>query len=318
MATTLTERYIAEAISGIPAATRNDVEAELNVSIADAIEARTDRGEEHANAEKAVLTDLGDPGMLAARYSDRPLYLIGPRVYLTWWRLLKLLWAIVPAAAMGGVALGQALAEAPFSELMGSVIATGFGAFLHTTFWVTLVFVVLERTKNSSAIDTWDVNHLREIPSKTTGRGEMIASLAFLFMGIVVLLWDQLKGLVVQGGVAYPFLNPGLWPWWITGLMVLMAAQTALVIAVYLNRRHGPAFAIINTALALSFAVPATALLSTGQLVNPEFVTAVFTVNGVDAGTLRTLAILIGAGIVGFSAWGIIDGWIKAFRDNRR
>ena len=146
----------------------------------------------------------------------------------------------------------------------------------------------------------------------------MIASLTFLFMGIVALLWDQFMGLVVQDGVAYPFLNPGLWPWWITGLMVLMAAQTALVIAVYLSRRYGPAFAIINTVLALSFAVPATALLSTGQLVNPEFVTAVFTVNGVDAGTLRTLAILTGAGIVGFSAWGIIDGWIKAFRDNRR
>ena len=31
------------------------------------------------------------PAMLAARYADRPLHLIGPRYFPTWWRLLRLL-----------------------------------------------------------------------------------------------------------------------------------------------------------------------------------------------------------------------------------
>ena len=61
-------------------------------------------------AERAVLTDLGDPDKLAAGYTDRPLHLIGPRYYLDWWRLLKLLlWIVLPCAAFG-VALGQTLA----------------------------------------------------------------------------------------------------------------------------------------------------------------------------------------------------------------
>ena len=57
-----------------------------------------------------MLTELGDPDKLAAGYTDRPLYLIGPRYYLDWWRLLKLLLWIVPACAAFGVALGQTLA----------------------------------------------------------------------------------------------------------------------------------------------------------------------------------------------------------------
>ena len=30
-----------------------------------------------------MLTELGDPVILAAEYADRPLHLIGPRYYLT-------------------------------------------------------------------------------------------------------------------------------------------------------------------------------------------------------------------------------------------
>lgn len=66
------------------------------------------------------------------------------------------------------------------------------------------------------------------------------------------------------------------------------------------------------------FAIPATALLATGQLVNPQFLTFALTDNGGAADTLRTLAIITGAGLIGFPAWDIIDGWHKTIRDNRR
>lgn len=318
MTATLTERYIAAAVASIPPASRDDVQAELDVSIADAIDTRIDQGERRAVAERAVLNDLGDPGILAAGYADRPLHLIGPRFYLAWWRLLKLLWAIVPATAMGGVALGQAIAEAPIGEIMGTTIATGVSAFMHVSFWVTLVFAVMERTGNDSALPDWNVDQLPDTEPKGAGRADMIASLVFLVIGAGVLLWDQLRGLVIQGGVAFPVLDPRLWPWWITGLLILMAAKTALVIAVYLTRRWNAAFAVINTALALVFAIAVMTLLLAGTLVNPKFVTTVFTDNGVDSDTVRILAVLVGAGITGFSAWDIIDGWLKTIRGNRR
>ena len=95
--TTLTERYITATIRSLPATAQADVRAELEASIADAVEARVEQGEPREAAEHAVLTELGDPGVLAAGYADRPLHLIGPRYFLVWWRLLKLLLWIVPA-----------------------------------------------------------------------------------------------------------------------------------------------------------------------------------------------------------------------------
>ena len=117
---TLTERYIAATTASLPAESQQDVRAELGVSIADAVEARIEQGEDPAAAERAVLTELGDPVVLAAGYADRPLHLIGPRYYLTWWRLLKALLIIVPLCALGGVAVAHSgtMKPATFSSTL--------------------------------------------------------------------------------------------------------------------------------------------------------------------------------------------------------
>ena len=75
MATTLTERYISATTDSLPPDTQGDVRAELEASIADAIESRLEQGEDPEEAERIVLTDLGDPAALAASYADRILFL---------------------------------------------------------------------------------------------------------------------------------------------------------------------------------------------------------------------------------------------------
>ena len=87
-ATNLTERYVHATLRSVPEARRDELGRELRSSIADMVEARTDGGEPEDVAVRAVLTELGDPGALAARYADRPLHLVGPRYFLVYWRLL--------------------------------------------------------------------------------------------------------------------------------------------------------------------------------------------------------------------------------------
>ena len=87
----LTDRYVAAALKGVQADQREDVAAELRGSIADAVEVRTSQGESPDTAERAVLLELGGPTRLAAGYSGRPLYLIGPAFYPDYIRLLRLL-----------------------------------------------------------------------------------------------------------------------------------------------------------------------------------------------------------------------------------
>lgn len=83
MKTSLSERYITATIGGLPEDLHNDVRAELEASIADAIAARVGADQDRDAAERAVLTEWGDPAVLAASYAERPLQLIEPRYYLT-------------------------------------------------------------------------------------------------------------------------------------------------------------------------------------------------------------------------------------------
>lgn len=328
MTATLTERYIAATVRSLPAAAQDDVRIELEASIADAVEARIEQGESREDAERGVLTGLGDPGVLAAGYADRPLHLIGPRHYLTWWRLLKLLLWIVPVCVFGVVALGLIISNAPVGEVIGQSIAVGLSVVVHLCFWVTLVFFAIERTGGETGI-VWSVDMLPEPQDRGAGRTDMIASLVFLLIAAGALLWDLLRGFVRVDGEALPVLNPELWPWWIAGLYVLIAAEGALAVLVYVQRRWTTALAVVNTVLAVLFVSWALTLLVRGELVNPELLAYIADAGGEgfaegdaasaeQGGVSRILAVITGFAIVGFSAWDAVDGWRKTLRSSAR
>jgi len=322
MNATLTDRYIDAAMRTVPEKQRPDLSAELRASIGDQIDARTDAGEPHESAERAVLTDLGDPDKLAAGYTDRPLHLIGPRYFLEWWRLLKLLLWIVPVCAAFGIALGQTLAGASFGEVVGTTIAGIIGVIVHVFFWVTLVFAILERSpvesgRNSSAKSKdapwpppWSLDRLPEPRQSGAGLADTVASLVFLGLGAVVILWDLLIGFVP--GTDLSFLHPGLWPWWIAGLFVIMALEAVLALLVYAAGRWTFALAVANAVLAVVVAVPALWLLAQGRLLNAEFFTTLVPKDAAEVNQI--MAILAGFGIAIIALWDIIDGFLKARR----
>lgn len=317
MNTELTERYLRAAVAVLPTRTQEDVRAELTASIMDATEARIDQGEDPAAAEQAALVELGDPAILAAEYADRPLHLIGPRYYLIWRRLLKLLLCIVPAVAAIGMALGQAIAGAPFDTLIGESLGVGISAGVHVAFWLTVVFVILERSGAETGAD-WDPDQLPELQSRGSGRADAIASVALTALFAAAILWDQLRGVVRIDGEPLTLLNPGLWPGWILVLLALLAAEVALSVTVLVRRRWTGALATLNTALAVLFMSWTLTLVGRAELVNPDFVDIVLRSNGVGEATVRTTTVLFVVTVLGASLWDIIDGWIKTARDRRR
>lgn len=311
MTATLTQRYIAATVHSLPPSSQDDVRAELSASIADAVEARIENGEPPEDAERAALNELGDPALLAAGFADRPLHLIGPRYYPTWWRLLKLLLAIVPACVLGAVTLGQSLAGEGPGQIIGQSIAAALSTALHLCFWVTLVFVVLERT--GAGLPDWTVDNLPEAPESGSGRANLIASLALLGLAAGALAWDRSAGFVRIAGEAVPVLNPSLWPWWMTGLLALLAAEGAFAVVLFARRRWSAALAVANTAIAVLFASLVLTLLGRGQLVNPEFVVLIVERTG-SSDLPRILGVLVAFSVAVIGVWDVVDGWLKARR----
>lgn len=312
MDATLTDRYIHAVTRAIPEKQRDDVAAELRGSIADQLDARVDGGEPAAEAERDVLTALGDPAVLAAGFADRPLHLVGPRYYLAWKRLLVLLLWIVPVCAAVGVSLAQVLAGATIGGVIGTTIATVISVIVHVCFWVTLVFVILERSGDTESIGTWSLDDLPEPTSKGAGLGDLIASLIMLGALVAAVLWDHAIGFVWLDGGWMPLFDPALWPWGFGALAMLVLAEAVLAVLVYARRRWTWALAVANAALALIAASVLLSLLFGPGLLNPELVPAL-TAQGAE-GLERTVPTLIAFGIVIFAGWDAIDGFWKARR----
>lgn len=316
MPATLTERYIAAAVKSLPPDTQKDVRDELAASIADAVEARIEHGEPAAEAERAVLAELGDPAVLAAGYAERPLHLIGPRYYLAWWRLLKLLLWIVPASVFGALALGLSLADEPIGTIIGQSLGVAISVAVHLCVWVTVVFVIFERTGADTGVE-WTLDDLPEPEERTAGRVDLIASLVLLGLFAGAVLWDGLFGFSRAGGESMPVLAPGLWPWWAAALLALLAAEALLAVLVFARGRWTAPLAIANTAVSAVFISWVLTLLGRQQLINPEFIDRVLLANGVDQDALRILAILLGFFAVGISAWDSAAAWVKHNRSER-
>ncbi|WP_243074202.1 permease prefix domain 1-containing protein [Microbacterium sp. SS28] len=320
MNATLTDRYIDAAMRTVPEKQRADLAAELRASIDDQIDARTAEGEPQDAAERAVLTDLGDPDKLAAGYTDRPLWLIGPRYYLTWWRLTKLLWAIVPACAVFGVTLGMTIAGESFGEIMGTVWAVLIGVIVHIGFWTTLVFFIIERSErgaDSGVVSAWKIDDLPEPKDTGAKLSDLVASLVFLAVAAGAILWDHFVGFAYtteSGWVS--FLAPQLWPWWIGALLVLMLFEALLAISVYAKGAWDVGSATINLILNIVVAGGALWLLSQQQLLNPEFFPAVIPPDPTDsAETVTTIVSIVFAFlIIGIAIWDSIDAFLKARR----
>ncbi|PFN18147.1 HAAS signaling domain-containing protein [Bacillus cereus] len=174
----LIDLYIQEVAKRLPEKNREDITLELRSIIDDMLP--EDYNEKDV---KSVLEKLGSPVSLANGYLDRPMHLIGPRYFDVYTTLLKM---IIPIAAVIalismiaenfiGYSGDQAVLNVIF-QLIGKSIGEIFEVGLHVFFWLTLVFVILERTDTDKGIEPlttslkkWtpdDLKNISYIPKK--------------------------------------------------------------------------------------------------------------------------------------------------------
>lgn len=322
---TLTDRYVWAAVRSIPEKQRGELEPELRGLIADTADAQREKGVADADIERATLLELGDPERLAAGYTDRTLQLIGPRYYLDWLRLLKLLLAIVVPIAALGAALARVLSGGDVGDAFGALFVTGIGVAVHLCFWVTLVFALLERgysqrskTEQDGPLLVWTPESLPQLPAPAARRqslAELIVSLVFLAVFAGWFVWQQFNSFLTDAdGTPIPVLQPALWNGWMYWFLGLIVLEMVFAVWVYQRGRMTLGLAIVNLFLNVAFTVPAVWLLLTEQLINPEFLDAI-PGTGADFETAMSYAIpVIAFVVIGVAVWDVVDGFIKAWR----
>lgn len=191
------DRYVAAVVGRLPEKERAEVERELKSSIYDML------SDDPTEAEiKQVLKDMGSPAELAEEYRQNPRYLISPKVYDDYVRMLKVL---VPIIAIIAVVIGVVTAgieafqtngiqlDEVFQLIISQGISSGVSGAMQTLIWVTVGYVIAERTGmiGDKKKEEWE---LEELPKPQAGEiiplsdpiGEMIA--AFFFCGWLALM----------------------------------------------------------------------------------------------------------------------------------
>lgn len=277
----LTERYVHATLREVPEAKRADLGPELRSSIADMVEARIAAGETPETAEYAVLTELGEPGRLAAQYTGARLELLGPRFFLVWKRLTLQLLTWVPALVGTVVAVAQTLQGGhTVGEVVTDTLGAVFGTALQIVFWTTLVFAILDRvvTDESEVVGAWTPERLPDEPVEreysATDAGLGVAwnlVVAGLLVAQHFRSWVDDPG---GGGSDLPLLDPDLWSRWIPVLLAFIALAAAVEVWKYL--RGWDLGAVLGTAVS-SVGISAVLgwLALEDRLLNPDFVAAV-------------------------------------------
>lgn len=203
----LIDTYIYEVTRRLPEKNREDIAMELRSTIEDMLP--EDYTEEDVMEQ---LEKLGNPAVLAASYRDTPSYLIGPKVYDAYIHTIKLIipWAILVTILVHVVEsivlfTGEQSILHVIIENFASIIPSIIMTLIQIFFWVTMVFLVIERvglsktdlplTKNGVSWSPKDLKDIVIIPrKKIISKGEVI--FGFIWMVIWALVFFKANHLV--------------------------------------------------------------------------------------------------------------------------
>jgi len=315
----LIDRYIAEVGRHLPEKNRSDIEAEIRSMLEDMLE---ENGYQAKSADEKVIVEtleqLGDPKLLAAQYAPSQRYLIGPGWYEVYLQTLqRVLYIVLPIFA--AVTFILTLADSPldFANAFGEAIGGAFGVGLQILFWITIVFVFLERSDEvpyqvQTGSKAWTVAQLPKMPHKRQiSIGEALTDIV---MDLFVFLWIALPLFQnwLQGDAnPVPFLNPGLWNLWFPIFFVLMTLNLIHDVFKLKIGNWTPTLTAANVILCLASIIYIVALVTTQQVINPAFLA---TLNSTQISELRnvtswsTWTVNISAAIIiGILIWDMVN-----------
>jgi hypothetical protein len=302
---TLTDRYVSAVVRGVPDRQRADLEQELRASLADDIDARVEGGAEAKTAEREAIVELGDPIVLAARYAGRPLHLVGPELYADWRRLLTVLEFIIVPIVVATLVIVGAVKGDTFGGIVGGAVWTGLSVGVHLAFWVTVTFVLIERSPSMAAkkLMIWTPDMLPETAAQRTSRTEFIVEtvLAALFLTAFVLS-PFVSPFTDARGAVVPLFDPWIWQSGILIVLVLVPLLQVGAGALKLRGHWTMPYAVAATLIDVAGAIAIIVLGATDHLLNPAFFDAAGWPQSV-IGVTNIVVIVVGALAIATSAW---------------
>jgi hypothetical protein len=210
----LIDRYVHEVGEHLPDAMRQDVETELRSLLTDALEERARAGSHAPDEELAarLVREFGPPVEVARRYAPEVEYLIGPRLFPAYKRVLMILVIVFAAMFLASFVLSVlATVQHPESGFTPSPLFGGGVDLLKSLIFnfalLTLAFAVVERIRRHREIlgKDWDPLKLPAVASseRISLVGGVIQIYLIILVAVVFNFYPQWVGfLVVYHGIS--------------------------------------------------------------------------------------------------------------------
>jgi hypothetical protein len=199
----LIERYIQHVGKHLPEKSREDVKREIRSLIEDSLEDRSrELGREADTAMMVdVLKEFGRPEKMAASYTPER-YLIGPRLFPTFWLVAKIVTSVMLAIALVKLFIGLGQADANFPRLLLQTFFEFAGSAIAALGNVVVVFAVLqyfvpELGQESEDEKEWNPLKMEKIEDEDQiSRVEMVFGITFSVIGLALFnFFPELLGL---------------------------------------------------------------------------------------------------------------------------
>ncbi|MEL7569053.1 MAG: hypothetical protein AAGU14_00665 [Eubacteriaceae bacterium] len=319
----LIEIYINQVIKNLPAAEREEVKKDLNADILNMLP--DDYTEDDI---KKVLSQLGDPEILADEYRDAKRYLIGPKLYDGYLKLLRIVLPIV--AVIGAVIFilesvfdsGSINFVDLFAGSLANLVNAAFTAFAA----ITIIFAVFERNNVASPFKKkqWTVDDLKtaDVSTKPISKGEGIVSIIFSIIFFMILYFSpQLIGwYYTDNGIVMniPLFNldvlSRIMPLIILSLLFAVITSTLKIISGYWNIK----LAFVNFLNNMFSAIVWIMIFANQNIFNASIFEKLSSV--LDISTIRITG-LFGIGIkvlIAFIMIGLVADSVSGFRKSVR
>lgn len=191
----LLDTYISEIGRRLSSKNRADIEAEIRSALQDMLDERSKQAGKPVDDEMVLetLKAYGSPDRVAASYQGER-YLIGPRLYPTFEKVVFIVLPITVVLALVGLAFsltGQHTTANDVFELIFMTIGNMIGAVITTIGIIAVIFAILERTvpefKGEPEKKEWDPRSLLKIsPPDRVKPVELIVEIFFTGLAIVI------------------------------------------------------------------------------------------------------------------------------------
>lgn len=283
----LIDRYVYAVTEHLPEEIREDVGRELRSNIEDMLP------DDASDSDiRKALMELGNPGKLAEEYNTRKRYLIGPGLYSNYIMVLKLVTGIC-AAVFAGISLIEWMVNYSGSSvnpgiislitaLISALISAVFEGFIQGALWVTLVFVILERSGVQDGYlpftgRQWSPDDLPDYPlnkKNRISRAEAVISILWTIIFTALIYFKpQLIAIYIKEGNgslnAIPLFNMETLQAYLVYILILALVQLGIFVWKLIAGRWSVPLAIANAVYNGAFCILFIAILSNYALYNP-------------------------------------------------